>query len=105
VDSLQIRVRCKRKIIVQGLNGNETIVDDLDMKLLVFESFRMALRDWEGITIGGVEKPTREEMIDALFENERIVDFVLDRTFKANEKEEAALENESKNSESSQPGS
>jgi len=104
VDSLQIRLRCKRKIAVQGMNGKENIIDDIDPTLIVFESFQMALIEWQGTTIEGIKNPGRDQMIHALFEDQKIVYFVLDIAFKTNEIEEKKLEGELKNSESSQDG-
>ena len=104
VDTLQIRIKCKRKIAVQGMNGEQNIVDDIDTTLIVFESFQMALVDWQGPVIEGVKNPERYQMINGFFEDQKIVYFVLDIAFKTNEIEEKKLEGELKNSESSQDG-
>ena len=105
VDSLQIRLKCKRKIAIQGGDGQENIIEDIDANLVVFESFKLALLDWQGPEIEGIKKPERNQIINGLFEDEKIVYFVLDIAFKTNEIEEKKLEGELKNSESSQDGS
>jgi len=99
-DSLQIRLRCKRKMVVQGLNGENNIVDDIDMRLVAFESFQMALIDWEGLEVEGVKNPERHQIINSVFEDQKIVEFVLNNALKINEIEEKSLEGELKNSES-----
>ena len=104
VDCLQIHIRCKRKIAVQGMNGEDNIIDDVDNRLVAFESFQMALIDWQGPVIEGLKKPERYQVIDGLFEDQKIVHFILDIAFKTNEIEEKKLEGELKNSESSQDG-
>jgi hypothetical protein len=103
VDMLHIRVVCKRKIAVTG-NGEDRIVDDIDMSLVLFESFKMALVDWEK-DIEKDKKTDRKQMIESLYEDGKISHFVLDKAYGANEMEEKALGEELKNSESSQPGS
>jgi hypothetical protein len=104
-DSVQIRLKCKRKIAIQGVNGEDNIIDDIDMRLVALESFRMALIDWQGVEIEGVEKPERYQVIHGLFEDQKIVDFILGAAFKINEIEEKKVQDELKNSESSQDGS
>jgi hypothetical protein len=104
VDLLDIRLHCKRKILIQGAESPDQIADDFDRNAIIFESFKTALVSWEGLEIEGIKNPGREQLLKSLYQDEAVVDFVLIRAYRANEAEEKKLEEELKNSQSSQDG-
>ena len=103
-DMVHVRSRSKRKLIIQGADGPSSIVDDYDQGLFMLELFKICLLDWEGLSFDGKGKPDKEEAIRAIFEEEELRDFILKKGLMAFDSELTRLEEELKNSESSQSG-
>ena len=89
-----------------GGNGQEKIriVDDFDDLLFERKMFGYCLEDWEGIGFEDGVKAEREEFLKAMFEDRDIRTFVFLKAFENMELEKAKLEEELKNSQSSQGG-
>ncbi len=103
-DMVEIRLRSKRKIAVQGLSGPDNVADDYDGAAFMLETFRTCLLEWSGIEIEGIGNPSRDDIMRGLFEITEVRDFILTRSSEAFASEEGKLQDELKNSESSQAG-
>lgn len=104
-DFVNIRNRCKRKIVVSGLPAPDNIVDDIDSAMVTVESVKTCLLETKGITIEGVDYPARDLLIQAIFEKEELVIFILNHASEVFASAEKGLEEELKNSQRSQNGS
>jgi len=102
-DLVDIRLRSKRKMVLQGNSGRE-IIDDYDPVAVTLEIFKTILIDWKGIEIEGETKPTREAVIKGLFEVDEVREFIFKHAQIAFDSENSRLEEELKNSERSQSG-
>jgi predicted HTH domain antitoxin len=102
-DLVHIRSKCKRKIMVDGADGTQ-IVDDVDNGVFSAEVLKTCVLDTEGISVAGLKKPDREDLIVAIYQNDRLRDFILGKAAEIFEAENAVLEQELKNSESSHSG-
>ncbi len=102
-DLVQVRSKCKRKILVNGAEGVE-VVDDVDNGVFSVEILKLCLLSTEGISIGDAKNPSREDLIVAIYEDDALRNFILEKAVSVFEAENAKLEQELKNSGSSQSG-
>jgi hypothetical protein len=81
------------------------IVDDFDDLVYERKMFAYSLEDWEGISFEDEKEAKREDLLKALFEDREIRAFVFLKAFESMTLEKEKLEEELKNSASSQGGS
>jgi len=103
---LEIRARTKSgKVAVElpypdpdkpGRNQIQ-IVDNYDDSRFEWETFKVALQGWEGISLGGDLNPTKDQMTEAIFNNRKMRRFILQRAMAIFEAENQILEEELKN--------
>jgi len=80
------------------------IVDDFDDLIFERKMFAYCLEDWEGIEFENGNEAKREDFLKAMFEDRDIRTFVFLKAFESMELEKKKLEEELKNSDSSQNG-
>lgn len=80
------------------------IVDDYNDYQYEWKMFCHCLEDWEGITIEGDLEVSKEEIRDGIFNNSEMRMFILQKSLELVESENKKVEEELKNSLSSQGG-
>jgi len=109
-EGVRFKIRAlSRKDIVQcwayaKQGGDGKAMEEADRGLLAWEGFKKALLAWEGVELPKDSKPTRDQILEALFEDSDIVNFVAEKCYDSSEAEQGKLEAELGNSESSQSG-
>ncbi len=101
-EQFDLSARARRKMAVTGAEGTQ-IVDAYDEAAYIWGHFCAALANWEGIGFDQ-EKPKREDMLLAIFNHDRLREFVFQKSKELSEKIKLQLEDDLKNSGSSQAG-
>jgi len=106
INGVRLKIRALgRKNVLECLANSKTDKrETVDPGLFLWETFKKALQAWELPDMPDGLKHRRDEILETLFEDQELVDFVLERSSDSFEKESQKLEGELKNSESSQPG-
>jgi len=102
-DLLDLRSKVKRKMGI-SIEGRTEIVDDYNEADFLWGMFTLCLQKWEGINFGG-KNPTKESMLTAIFNHDGLREFVFQKARESSTMLENKLEEELKNSDSSQNGS
>jgi hypothetical protein len=102
---LRIASKTGKVAVMRPDLGEWQVVDDFDDLRFERKIFAYSLEDWEGISFEDGAKTEKEDLLKAMFEDRDIREFVFRKAFENMELEKAKLEEELKNSESSQGGS
>ena len=103
-DSLRIHNEFKSKIVVKDPDDRHRLhfVDDVDAYAMGKALFDYCLVSWRGIEVEGTTRD--HEVREALYNHDRLREFVLRTATELNDAREARHEEELKNSSSSQSG-
>lgn len=102
-DYLDLREQSKTgKISVVKPDGSWEIVDNYDEARFFWKIFTHQLEDWADIIVDGASTP--DEIKETIFNEREIRDWITEKSSEIYVKEQGKLEDELKNSESSQSG-
>lgn len=103
-DYFDLRESVRQKIAIRNLKGEQEIIDDYSESKLNFRIFCHAIQEWENVTVNGAEKPSRDQVLEAIFNDSELRDWIADKAKTALEQLQEGLDQELKNSESSRAG-
>lgn len=91
------------KLLISKPDGQTEYVDNYNEALFYWKVFKRILEDWAEVEVEGAT--TKDEIRETIFNNHTLRDFISDRSNELSAKINADLEDELKNSASSQSGS